>query len=184
MKNFMQNKFKSLSQIKFPHFNVYDFFIVLAYGILNFYLFSNWHAFSCKNPLNYWLAIDYALLIAIRVIYVVKHSEYSERTNKVCRITLYVLVFPFIIGWSILGLIWYPGALTCIPDDLVPWSYILWLVITVVGGIVMFADVIYDMVQYRKLNKFIRNSDENERPLRDSWSRMEKESDKGINLDP
>jgi len=166
--------------MRWPQFNVYDFFIVFAFCILNFYLYTNWDKFSCSKPINLWLAVDYVLLLVIRIIYVIKNSGYAERVVLVCRILMYVFVFPLILTWSILGVIWYQDGLECIPDDLVPWSYILWLVITVIGGIMMIIDMVYDFIQYRKLKRFIRQVEEADQPFlrdRDSWSRSDKEVD-------
>ena len=162
--------------MRWPQFGAYDFFIILAYCILNFYLFNNWYAFNCQEPLNLWLAVDYTLLLVIRIIVVLKHSGYSEMTIKVCNILFYAVIFPIIVTWSIIGIIWYQGGLSCIPDDLVPWSYLLWLAITVTVALITIGTLIYDYHQHRKLKKFIQRSDEKNKPfLQESFQRNGKE---------
>jgi len=166
--------------MRWPQFNVYDFFIVFAFCILNFYLYTNWEKFDSTKPINYWLAVDYVLLLVIRIVYVIKNSGYSEKVIKICRIFTYGFIFPLIVTWSILGLFWYQDGLDTIPEDLVPWSYILWLAITVIGGVMMIIDMIYDFVQYRKLRRFIKQVEEADQPYirdRDSWSRSGGEVD-------
>ena len=151
--------------MKWPQFGVYDFFIILAYCILNFYLFGNWHSFNCQEPLNVWLALDYSLLLLIRIIIVIRNSEYSERTVNICNVFFYTIIFPIAVTWSVIGVIWYQGGLSCIPEDLVPWSFVLWLVITVMASFIMLVDLIYDLHQYRKLRKFIKRIDEVDQPF-------------------
>ena len=164
----MKNQIKRIAKVRWPKFNVYDFFIIATFCILYFYLFSNWDVIKCEHPINLWLAIDYVLLLVVRIVFVIKHSGYSYTVVKICRVIFYLLVFPFMLAWSILGLVWGQEALRCIPDDLVPWSYFLWLVITLIGGIVLIADLVYDIVQYRKLRKFIKHVDEADQPHNES----------------
>ena len=148
--------------MKWPKFNVYDFFLVISYLILNFYLVTNWKEFdNCAEPLNLWLIVDYSLLFLVRILFVIKTSGYKERFVRIINVFYYGLTFPAIVVWSILGFIWYTASgIQCIPDDMVPWSYILWLGITMLTGLVMIVNIIYDLIKLRRLNIYISKMDD------------------------
>ncbi len=148
--------------MKWPKFNVYDFFFVISYLILNFYLVTSWEKFDlCVDPLNLWLLIDYSLLFLVRLLFVIKTSGYRESFVRIINVFYYGLTFPAIIVWSIIGFIWQANdGILCIPDDMVPWSYILWLGITMLTGLVMIVNIIYDLIKLRRLNIYISKMDE------------------------
>ena len=145
--------------MKWPQFNVYDFFFILTYFILNFYLLYDWKTFQCHNPLNVWLLLDYILLLFTRVIFVLKSSGYTERARKALNAALYIVVLPVLVVWCVLGAIWQAYELECIPEDMVPWSFLLWLGVSVLSSVGMVVNLIYEIVQMRKLNKYLQKMD-------------------------
>ena len=150
--------------MKWPKFNVYDFYMVFVVLILDFYLIQNWNAFDhCVNPLNTWLIVDYNLMFVIKLFFVLKNSGYRKRVKLAVNIFLYVVIFPLTVLWTVLGYLWQEVDLkkspdtgkVCIPDDMVPWSFFLWLGFTAAASFILFGTLVYEWMKYRKLKRFI-----------------------------
>lgn len=146
--------------MKWPKFNAYDFYIIIAVLILDIYLLTNWTTFACPTPINWWLLVDYNLMLSIRMLFVIKYSNYTDQTKKIVNILLYIIVLPLVLAWVALGWIWQEGNLNCIPDNMVPWSYLLWLGFTFIGALFLIGTLIYDINKYRKLQKYMSKMEE------------------------
>lgn len=146
--------------MKWPKFNAYDFFIIIAVLILDIYLITNWSTFACPAPINWWLLVDYNLMLSIRFLFVLKYSNYSEQTSKVLNIILYLVLLPLTLAWVALGFIWQAGNINCIPVNMVPWSYLLWLGFTFIGALFLIGMLINDVNKYRKLRQYMNKMEQ------------------------
>ena len=146
--------------MRWPKFNVYDFFFLLTYAILNFYLVhNNQRCVNCQHPVYLWLALHYTLLFLIRILFVIKHSGYKEIVIQIVDVLLYAFVLPGLVTWCVLGTIWIQVDYDEIPKNMVPWSFVLWLGIGYLAGIAMIVSLVYDLFQYRRLNSYIQKMD-------------------------
>ena len=133
----------------------------MAYAILIYYLLVNWENFNCEHPLHTWLLVDYNLLFVIRILYVMKFSGYRHTIVRVINVFFYVFALPGVVSWSILGVIWQAGdAIQCIPEEMVPWSFLLWLGITIMVAATMFVNMVFDLIEFRRLNMYMQRMDE------------------------
>jgi len=91
-----------------------------------------------------------------------KFSGYKHTAVKVINVFFYVFAMPGVIAWSVLGVLWQAGdAFECIPEDMVPWSFLLWLGITILTGLTMIICLVYDLVELRRLNRYMQKIEEN-----------------------
>ncbi len=141
-----------------PKFSVYDFFFLLAYLILNFYLVRNYESFKqCAHPLHQWLLIDYNLLLVIRILFVIKSSNYGRIFIQIVSFLFYGLAMPSVIGWSVVGVLWHTTTdIECIPEDMVPWSFTLWLGITIITALTVFILAVVDLREQIQLNSLMK----------------------------
>jgi hypothetical protein len=152
--------------MKWPAFNFYDFFMTLIFGVQLFYVFTNWTNFNCQEPINLWFALDWIILYFARMIFVVGYSEYSKKVRSTSKWILYALWMPIMMGWSIMGTIWINEEGTvCIPQNMVPWSFYLWLAISWLSTLVLALYGLVDLKTLIQLNAYLKD-----RPDRDNDS--------------
>jgi len=142
--------------MKWPKFGVYDFYIIIVIFILNYYLLTNWSDFqSCENPINWWLFADYNLMFLTRVFYVMRNSGYRRNVKLGLNVVLFALMLPLLVCMCILGYMWEADGYKCTPDHMVPWSFLLWLILTAITSLLMFIKMLIDWRKYRKLKNYM-----------------------------
>lgn len=152
--------------MKWPAFNFYDFFMTLIFGVQMFYVFTNWNKFDCQKPINIWFAGDWVILFMARMIFVIGYSDYSRKVRRNSKIVLYALWMPVMMVWSILGTLWInEQGTSCIPNNMVPWSFYLWLVISWLCTLILAGYGLYDLKTLIQLNAYLK-----EKPDRDNSS--------------
>lgn len=147
--------------MRWPKFNAYDFYILLSIIILDFYVLTSWSTFKhCQEPLNMWLLVDYNLMLVYRILFIMKFSGYDDESKFTINVLMYAILLPFMVLWTYLGYIWQENGIDCIPDNMVPWSYLLWLGITGLCTVVLFGTLIYDYTKHRRLKQYMTKMEE------------------------
>ncbi|XP_024976975.1 E3 ubiquitin-protein ligase SIS3-like [Cynara cardunculus var. scolymus] len=129
-------------------FKWYDgfFLSMLAFSII-MVVFS-WERYHlCKLPLQLWIAVDYAAVFVFRLLMFVDNaiaagvgldiSRQLRGPHLLGRVLvlsiLYVVLYPFLWAWSVVGAIWFAGAKNCLPEKNQKWGFIVWLLFSFCG---------------------------------------------------
>ncbi|XP_076959557.1 E3 ubiquitin-protein ligase SIS3-like [Bidens hawaiensis] len=122
------------------------FLSMLAFSMLM--LMFSWRQYDrCKMPFNMWIAVDYGSVFVFRLLMFLDNWVASSvRMDYGRELTggrlfarmlvisiLYGGLYPFLWGWSVLGVIWFSGATSCLPDKNQKWGFLLWLVFSFCG---------------------------------------------------
>eukprot|EP01053_Blabericola_migrator_P009890 Blabericola_migrator_1__9889@NODE_544_length_7726_cov_166_284763_g411_i0_p4_GENE_NODE_544_length_7726_cov_166_284763_g411_i0NODE_544_length_7726_cov_166_284763_g411_i0_p4_ORF_typecomplete_len164_score12_40ATPsynt_8/PF00895_20/0_39UbiA/PF01040_18/83UbiA/PF01040_18/0_37_NODE_544_length_7726_cov_166_284763_g411_i070127503 len=97
----------------------------------------------CSRPLNMWLLVSYGAMgvfrfcqhLVCRDLNDLDDDEffYSLTSSELLplKIIQYGGVFPFLIGWTVLGTVWLNDIAAespyCLPDESQPWFVLLWM---------------------------------------------------------
>jgi len=114
-------------------------------AILVFYLFSLAHSTfeiwhhgeefgQCEKPIHIWLVVSYFSLVGLRVPHYLKQvgSELADEASdtssgwkgisKICLMTVWFVLLPFFVVWSIIGSFWLNEVMqktpTCLPTGM------------------------------------------------------------------
>ncbi|KVH98955.1 Zinc finger, RING/FYVE/PHD-type [Cynara cardunculus var. scolymus] len=101
----------------------------------------------CKLPLQLWIAVDYAAVFVFRLLMFVDNaiaagvgldiSRQLRGPHLLGRVLvlsiLYVVLYPFLWAWSVVGAIWFAGAKNCLPEKNQKWGFIVWLLFSFCG---------------------------------------------------
>ncbi|KAJ9568253.1 hypothetical protein OSB04_004219 [Centaurea solstitialis] len=134
--------------IRAAGFKWYDgfFLSMLAFSII-MVVFS-WERYHlCKLPLQLWIAVDYAAVFVFRLLMFVDNAIAAGVRLEIDRqlrgrhflgrvvvlSILYVLLYPFLWAWSVVGAIWFAGAKNCLPEKNQKWGFIVWLLFSFCG---------------------------------------------------
>jgi len=157
--------------MKWPKFSAYDFYAVIVLFILDYYLLTNWDDFEdCENPIKWWLLADYNIMFFTRIIYVMKNSGYTRKTKVGLNVVFFGLLLPLLICFTVTGYMWEESGYKCIPDHMVPWSFLLWLCFTAVTTLLIFIKMLFDWRKYRRLKQYISKMDENQSLIQTDYS--------------
>ncbi|KAI3802501.1 hypothetical protein L1987_30634 [Smallanthus sonchifolius] len=139
--------------IRGVHFKWYDgfFLSMLAFSIV-MVLLSWKRYYLCKFPLHMWIVIDYGAVFVFRILMFVDSGladkmglDYGRQQRDayflgrlVVLSILYVVLYPFLWAWSIIGSIWFTSAHTCLPEKNQKWGFLVWLIFSY-GGLICLA---------------------------------------------
>ncbi|XP_071733338.1 E3 ubiquitin-protein ligase SIS3-like [Rutidosis leptorrhynchoides] len=130
------------------HFKWYDgfFLSMLAFSIVMVLL--SWRRYSiCTYPLHLWIVIDYGTIFVFRLLMFVDNGlaakmglDFGRQQRDAYFIgrvlvlsILYVVLYPFLWAWSIIGSIWFTSAHKCLPERNQKWGFVVWLVFSYCG---------------------------------------------------
>ncbi|KAL8232239.1 hypothetical protein R6Q57_002017 [Mikania cordata] len=139
--------------IRGVNFKWYDgfFLSMLAFSIVM--VFLSWKRYYlCKFPLHMWIVIDYGAVFVFRVLMFIDNGladqmglDYGRQQRDayflgrlVVLSILYIVLYPFLWAWSIIGLIWFTSAHTCLPEKNQKWGFLVWLIFSY-GGLICLA---------------------------------------------
>ncbi|KAI3684527.1 hypothetical protein L6452_33751 [Arctium lappa] len=130
------------------HFKWYDgfFLSMLAFSIV-MVLLSWKRYYLCKFPLHLWIVVDYGVVFVFRLLMFVDNAlaagmglDYGRQQRDACFLgrvvilsILYVVLYPFLWAWSIMGSIWFTSAQTCLPEKNQKWGFLVWLIFSYCG---------------------------------------------------
>nr|XP_043639577.1 E3 ubiquitin-protein ligase SIS3-like [Erigeron canadensis] len=102
---------------------------------------------KCRLPLHLWIVVDYAVVFVFRLLMLVDNaiaasvglddgrqlrgSRYYGRLLVLC--ILYAVLYPFLWIWSVVGGVWFAGAMKCLPERHQKWGYTVWLLFSFCG---------------------------------------------------
>ncbi|PWA67561.1 zinc finger, RING/FYVE/PHD-type [Artemisia annua] len=105
------------------------------------------HYDLCKLPLHLWIVVDYASVFIFRLLMFVDNGIAARmgldfgrqqrdayfRGRIVVLFILYVVIYPFLWAWTIMGSIWFTNGYTCLPEKNQKWGFVVWLLFSYAG---------------------------------------------------
>ncbi|GER38524.1 RING finger protein [Striga asiatica] len=122
---------------------------------------SKYH--SCMYPLHIWIVVDYTTVFFFRLLMFVDNGlasgmgllAYFELINAnrlrivmdlgwqqryarfigraVVLSILVLLLYPFLLAWTVIGTLWFTRAKNCLPEDGQKWGFFIWLLFSYSG---------------------------------------------------
>ncbi|KVH98203.1 Zinc finger, RING/FYVE/PHD-type [Cynara cardunculus var. scolymus] len=120
--------------------------------------------YLCKFPLHLWIVVDYGVVFVFRLLMFVDNAlaagmglDYGRQQRDACFLgrvvilsILYVVLYPFLWAWSIMGSVWFTSAQTCLPEKNQKWGFLVWLIFSYCGLICLAGYVVNKWLTRRK----------------------------------
>jgi len=112
----------------------YIFFCTLL--LMSAIVISNWSLYNrCKDPLNWWLIVDYCLFFLFRLFQIWFLETISRLRSgwwlcipRVLAVFNLCVMYPFIWFWCVLGSVWFSRSKDCLPESASGSGYLTWIV--------------------------------------------------------
>ncbi|KAK4479319.1 hypothetical protein RD792_014830 [Penstemon davidsonii] len=108
----------------------------------------NWKRYHlCTYPLHVWIVADYTTVFVFRLLMFLDNGlaagmgldlGWQQRYSRFCgRIVvlsiLVLLLYPFLLVWTIIGTVWFTRGKDCLPEDGQKWGFFIWLLFSYCG---------------------------------------------------
>jgi len=147
---------------------------------------------DCEQPMQLWLLVACVTLACFRGIHIFGSPDYSDDFDPWCfqlfssgtrlyGFLLVGLIYPFFVGWVIIGTIWYIQAdlrpSECFKDQREGWYFVLWLVIFYIWIVAYTTAIISSVLTFCREREFehefqllLQNYGDEPFPLRPNWN--------------
>ncbi|EPS66491.1 hypothetical protein M569_08286, partial [Genlisea aurea] len=130
------------------NFKWYDGFFLSMLAISTIIVAVNWEKYQeCRYPLHIWIVVDYTTVFIFRVLMFVDNGlasglgldlgseqRYARFCGRLVVLTILVLLlYPFLISWSVIGTLWFIRSRDCMPQDGQQWGFLIWLFFSYCG---------------------------------------------------
>ncbi|KAK3281831.1 hypothetical protein CYMTET_10402, partial [Cymbomonas tetramitiformis] len=108
---------------------------------------SEWSSYKgCKDPLQLWIVVDYALVIVFRLaqfgftFFVAVNVDEASSAELEGRVRIWYLctgvmvtIYTIICIWTVVGSIWFAHSGHCLPETGQAWGFVMWLTLSYAG---------------------------------------------------
>lgn len=134
--------------IKGVDFKWYDGFFLSMLATSIIIVAINWKRYhSCTHPLHIWIVVDYTTVFIFRLLMFVDNGlaagmgldlGWQQRCKRyygriVVLSILVLLLYPFLLAWTIIGTLWFTRSRNCLPEDGQKWGFLIWLLFSYCG---------------------------------------------------
>ncbi|MCO5598104.1 hypothetical protein L7F22_052195 [Adiantum nelumboides] len=125
----------------------YDAFFLSMLAISAVVVSINWDRYrTCTYPLRVWIAVDYAVIFAFRILMFIDNGlasglgphmnnfQMMVRFNGrlVVLACLALILYPFLWAWTVIGSLWFTSARNCVSEGQ-KWGFLVWLLLSYCG---------------------------------------------------
>ncbi|KAL1566201.1 E3 ubiquitin-protein ligase sis3, variant 2 [Salvia divinorum] len=108
----------------------------------------NWKRYhSCANPLHIWIVVDYTAVFIFRLLMFMDNGlaagmgldlgwqqRYKRFYGRIVVLSVLVLLlYPFLLAWTVIGTLWFNRSRSCLPEDGQKWGFLIWLLFSYCG---------------------------------------------------
>ncbi|XP_047948006.1 E3 ubiquitin-protein ligase SIS3-like [Salvia hispanica] len=126
--------------VKGVDFKYDGFFLLLQY--FRIIVAINWKRYhSCAYPLHIWTVVDYTTTFIFRLLMFVDNGlaagmgldlgwqqRYQLFYGRIVVLSILVLLlYPFLLAWTVIGTLWFTRSRNCLPEDGQKWGILIWL---------------------------------------------------------
>eukprot|EP01068_Selenidium_serpulae_P013754 Selendium_serpulae@DN6001_c0_g2_i1.p1 len=140
-----------------------DIILFFAFFYSSLDIFIEWENFAgCAQPIQLWLLVSYAIIIVFRFSHYLgqylsgeDNDEFlflrgSRLPPKWVSFVILGVLFPFFVGWTTVGTLWFMQVQkltpTCLPEGTQPWFFTFWLALCYVWIGVYIAFIVIGVV--------------------------------------
>ncbi|KAL3835190.1 hypothetical protein ACJIZ3_009926 [Penstemon smallii] len=129
-------------------FKWYDGFFLSMLATSIIIVAINWKRYhSCIHPLHIWIVVDYTTVFVFRLLMFVDNGlasglgldlgwqqRYRRFHGRIFVLSILVLLlYPFLLAWTIIGTVWFTRARKCLPEEGQKWGFLIWLLFSYCG---------------------------------------------------
>ncbi|KAL6497465.1 E3 ubiquitin-protein ligase sis3 [Orobanche gracilis] len=134
--------------IKGVDFKWYDWFFLAMLATSVVIVAINWNKYHpCTYPLHIWIVVDYTAVFTFRLLMFVDNGlaaglgldlgwqqRYARFVGRIVVLSiLVVLLFPFLLAWTVIGTMWFTRAKSCLTEEGQKWGFLIWLLFSYCG---------------------------------------------------
>ncbi|XP_057804591.1 E3 ubiquitin-protein ligase SIS3 isoform X2 [Salvia miltiorrhiza] len=134
--------------IKGVDFKWYDGFFLSMLATSIIIVAINWKRYhSCTHPLHIWIVVDYTTVFIFRLLMFVDNGlaagmgldlgwqqRYKRFYGRIVVLSVLVLLlYPFLLTWTVIGTLWFTRSRNCLPEDGQKWGFLIWLLFSYCG---------------------------------------------------